>query len=248
MPGPEEIVLQEHLDEEIVLAGAPGRGDRPGSEHLGEEIGLHELLAEELLRPEELPGPELERLDEEIVLQEHLREEIGVHEHLGEEFPGPKVELLVPEPGGADGGGRMRMTEGDRGGRWRRAIEEGDEIWEGYRFKMWRGSVVFFTFFTWSEPIGKRLAFPHGGSTTYDHASAQHPRPHLTSHSTATTEARSPLSPAWPRPAAPPRLAPTLPRAPPSTTASSPSVTLVRAAPPRQASTRSLFPAQGPCC
>nr|XP_051210770.1 uncharacterized protein LOC127328190 [Lolium perenne] len=126
MPGPEEIVLQEHLDEEIVLAGAPGRGDRPGSEHLGEEIGLHELLAEELLRPEELPGPELERLDEEIVLQEHLREEIGVHEHLGEEFPGPKVELLVPEPGGADGGGRMRMTEGDRGGRWRRAIEEGD--------------------------------------------------------------------------------------------------------------------------
>ncbi|KAM0876113.1 hypothetical protein ACQ4PT_036369 [Festuca glaucescens] len=195
MPGPEEIVLQEHLDEEIVLGwSAWGRRSaststwtRRSSWVLREEIGLHELLVEELpglevqgteeelLRPEELLGPELERLDEEIVLQEHLgeeivlhehlREEIGVHEHLGEGFPGPKVELLVPEPGGADGGGRMRMTEGDRGGRWRRAIEEGDEIWEGYRFKIWRGSVVFFTFFTWSEPIGKHLTFPHGGST-----------------------------------------------------------------------------------
>jgi hypothetical protein len=102
---------------------------------LGEEIGLHELLVEELPglevqgMEEELLGPELERLGEEIVLQVHLRRTSFSTSTLGRRsastniwarsFLGRRWSCWCWSP-------EVRMAEGGCGRR--RAIEEGDEI------------------------------------------------------------------------------------------------------------------------
>jgi hypothetical protein len=73
---------------------------------------------------------------------------------------------VIGAGGGAAGAGGGIAGEGEGGGGGGRSRRVPIEIW-GTRWvpiQIWEGSIVFFPFFTWSEPIVKRLIFLHGGS------------------------------------------------------------------------------------